>query len=607
MFFDEERNEFRSYTRRAIFVLLAKLGLFSLVGFRLFKIQIKESKKYETLSTNNRINLKILFPIRGIILDRNSSVLATNHVTYDLYIVPEEIKDIGSVLRELSKIVKIPFRQRKKTIILSEKVKKFEMIKIIDNLRWSQLESIEANMFKFHGVHLLEKYKRYYPYNNYFSHIIGYTSQPSEKDLELPYISSMPTLDIGRTGIESYFNKKLIGTPGSKEVEMNAFGREIREISRSKSIEGDKLYLSIDLRIQKIIYEEIKDTISSSVVIINVNNGEIVGMISIPDFDPNKIINKPNEEYWKEILNNPLAQLNNRAIQGLYAPGSTFKMIVALAGLKKGVINLDSNIICSGKIEFGDRFYHCWKTKGHGKVALIKAIKESCDCYFYDLAQKIGIEDIAIMAKKLGLGQLTNVELPSEKKGIVPNKQWKKKVLKENWYAGETLMTGIGQGYILSTPLQMAVMTALIANGGKKINPTLIKKNILNNKSVEVVSEIGINKKHLNIIQEAMIKVVNEPAGTAFGIKSNLNKYILAGKTGTSQVKQITIEEREREDFRKKEIEWKNKDHALFVGYMPANNPKLAISVIVEHGGSGSGTAAPIAKKIFDKIHELRT
>ena len=602
MFFSEENKQFKSYTRRSLFVIFFKLIFFFFVGFKIFNIQIKESEKYKTLSKKNRINLKILFPNRGIILDRNNKILATNQIAYNLYIVPEQVDNIGDILRELSKIIKITFKQRKKTISLSKKVKKFEMIKIVDDLSWSQLEDIETNIFKLNGVHLLSTYKRKYLYDNQFSHIIGYTSQPSEKDLELPYISSMPTLDIGATGVEKYFNKKLIGIPGNKEVEVNAFGREIREISRIKSTEGEKIHLSLDYRIQEIIHKEFKNIKSGSAVAINVNSGEIIGMVSIPDFDPNRIINKPNQKYWSEILNNPLAKLSNRAIQGLYAPGSTFKMVVALAGLEKGVIDLKSNIFCSGKIEFGERFYHCWKTKGHAKVDLMKAIKESCDCYFYDLAQKIGVNDIAKMARKLGLGKLTNIELPAEKKGVVPDIKWKKNNLKESWYAGETLITGIGQGYLLATPLQMALMTAQIANGGKKINPTLIKKS--NFEDVDL-NPIEINNEHLKIIQKGMFKVVNEPYGTAFGIKSDSKKYILAGKTGTSQVKRITVEERESEDFRKKELEWKDKDHSLFVGYAPAKNPKFAVSVVVEHGGSGAKVAAPIAKNIFDGIYKL--
>ena len=322
-------------------------------------------------------------------------------------------------------------------------------------------------------------------------------------------------------------------------------------------------------------------------------------MVSFPSFDPNLVITKPNFDYWQSLINNTLSPLTNRSIQGLYAPGSTFKMIVALAGLKHKVINFDQTVFCEGKIEFGDRFYHCWKTKGHGKINIENAIKESCDVFFYELSKKIGIDKIANIAKDFGLGKKYEFGFENEKQGIVPSIKWKKENFKENWYAGETLNAGIGQGYALSTPLQLAVMTARIASNGKKIEPTIFKR-----KEKKEFEQIKIKSNHIKLINRAMLKVVNENKGTASRYKSN--DYLFSGKTGTSQVKKITILERESEEFRKKEIEWKNKDHALFVGYMPSKNPKYAISVVIEHGGSGSSTAAPIAKNIFDYMHNIK-
>jgi len=605
MFFEEKRNQFRSFTRRALFLMFFKLLVFIVVGFRLYKIQIKESSKYNTLSNKNSVTLKIIYPTRGIILDRKNNVIANNKISYDLYIVPEEVKNINEVIKKLSLIIEISFKHQKKIVELSNQAKKFEIVKIVEDLNWKQLEIIEANIYSVSGLHLIPRNKRDYPYSEYFSHILGYTGQPNQKDLETPYIKPLRTLDIGRTGIEKYFNEKLIGIPGSREVEINAFGREIREIKKTNSIQGTKIHLSLDVNVQKIIYEELKDFISGSVVVSNVNTGEILGMMSIPLYDPNKIISKPNLEYWNEVINNPLSPLNNRVTQGLYAPGSTFKMIVALAGLEKGIIDRNHSIFCEGKIEYGDRVYHCWKTKGHGEVNLTKGIKESCDCYFYDLAKKIGIDDISIMAKKFGLGESTNIQLPSEKKGLIPNKKWKKNNLNESWFAGETLISAIGQGYVLTTPIQLLLMTSIIANNGRKINLTLLKNNDEFLPREDNSNEILINKKNLKIIKDSMFKVVNEIGGTAYSIRSNPDEYLLSGKTGTSQVKKITLEERESEDFRKKEKAREDKDHSLFVGFMPSNKPKYAISVVIDHGGSGSSTAAPIAKNIFNKIYRL--
>tara|TARA_B100000029_G_scaffold462845_1_gene495677 strand:- start:654 stop:2477 length:1824 start_codon:yes stop_codon:yes gene_type:complete len=605
MFFEEKKNQFRSFTRRSLFLIFFKLLLFFAVGFRLYKIQIKESSKYNTLSNKNSVTLKIIYPTRGIILDSKKNVIAKNKISYDLYIMPEEVKNINEVVKKISSIINVSFRHQKKIVELSNQAKKFEAIKILDDLSWKELETIEANIYSVSGLHLVPRNKREYPYSKYFSHILGYTGQPNEKDLETPYIKPLRTLDIGRTGIEKYFNEKLIGVPGSREVEINAFGREIRDIKKTNSIQGLQIHLSIDANVQKIIYEELKDIISGSVVVSNVNSGEILGMLSIPLYDPNKIISKPNLEYWNKVTNNPLSPLNNRVTQGLYAPGSTFKMIVALSGLELGIIDKNHSIFCEGKIEYGDRIYHCWKTKGHGKVNLTKAIKESCDCYFYDLAQKIGINNIYTMAKKFGLGDLTNIQLPSEKKGLIPNKKWKKNYYNESWFAGETLISAIGQGYVLTTPIQLLLMTSMIANNGKKINLTLLKNNdglLQKDNNFQVIK---INPNNLQIIKDSMFKVVNEIGGTAYSIRSNPNEYLLSGKTGTSQVKKITLEERESEDFRKKEKAREDKDHSLFVGFMPSNKPKYAISVVIEHGGSGSATAAPIAKNIFNKIYRL--
>ena len=597
MFYSEIKKQIQTYNRRSFIMLLGKVSLFSLIGWKLFDIQIIQSKKYQTLSKRNQINFEILYPLRGDIYDRNNIIIATNKNSYDLFLIPEQTKDIKVTLKNLNKLISIDFSKQRKIIKLSEKVKKFENVKILQNINWEKLEKIEASKNELLGLHLQVIPKRIYPYDNFFSHLLGYTNKPSEKDLKLPFITNMRSLDIGKSGIEKIYNEDLVGFPGKREIEINAFGREIREISRSNSTKGKKIKTSFDLNVQKFAHTQLKDHKAGSIVLIKIKTGEIISMVSKPDFNPNFIIQKPNEEYWKSITNNSYAPLLNRCIQGLYAPGSTFKMIVALAGLKKGLVDINENVLCSGKIEFGNRFYHCWKTKGHGSVNLIKSIKESCDIFFYELSKKVGIDDISKMAKEFGLGENFNIGFEGEKKGIIPDKKWKKKNLKENWYAGETLNAAIGQGYTLSNPLQLAIMTARIASEGKKIIPKILKQ-----KNFENFKQMNINTDHIRLIKEGMFKVVNEQMGTGFKSKSKLFEF--SGKTGTSQVRKITLEERESEDFRKKELEWKNKDHALFVGYSFSEKPEYAISVIIEHGGSGAKVAAPIAKKIFDYLYE---
>ena len=386
--------------------------------------------------------------------------------------------------------------------------------------------------------------------------------------------------------------------PSQREIEVNSNGRIIREISKIDSIKGEEVSLSIDLRIQEYAINLLKSYRAGSINVINIKNGEILCMASTPTYDPNKIIKKPNKAYWDSVLANSLSPLTNRSIQGLYSPGSTFKMIVAIAALKNGIINTNTTHSCTGKIEFGDRLYHCWKKNGHGKMNVTDAIKQSCDVFFYEISKKLGIDKIAEVAKDFGLGRSFDISVPNQKIGIIPTKKWKKSKLGESWYAGETLISGIGQGFVLTNPFQLAVMTSIIASNGKMIEPTIIKTDGNSFQTNEKYS------REIHIIKKAMFKVVNENKGTAF--KSRLEDIKFAGKTGTSQVRRISLSERESDDFREKEQEWKDRDHALFVGYIPHDDPKFAISVIIEHGGSGASTAAPIAKQVFNYINELK-
>ena len=597
MFYSDQKKQVSLYNRRTFILFLLKLSLFSAVGWRLYNIQILDSSKYKTMSKKNQIDLEIIFPVRGKIFDRNKVLIAKNEKVYDVYLIPENTKSINNTLNALSQFIDIDFAKRRKVIELSTQVKKFEKIKIFENISWSVLEKIETNKYNLEGIFIAEDYLRVYPYRDQLSHLLGYISKPNQQELTLPFISKMPNLDIGKEGLEKSFNPLLVGKAGQREIEVNSNGRIIREISKVDSIRGEEVYLSIDLRIQQYAINLLKSHRAGSINVINIKNGEILCMASTPTYDPNKIIQKPNKEYWESILANSLSPLTNRSIQGLYSPGSTFKMIVAIAALKHGIINIDTTHSCTGKIGFGNRLYHCWKTNGHGKMNVTDAIKQSCDVFFYEISKKLGIDKIAEVAKDFGLGQSYDISMPNQNTGIVPNKKWKKEKIGESWYAGETLISAIGQGFVLTNPFQLAVMTSIIASNGKIVEPTIIKDNPVSFKTNEKYSN------EIKIIKKAMFQVVNENKGTAF--KSRLEDIKFAGKTGTSQVRRISLSERESDDFREKEQEWKNRDHALFVGYMPYDDPKYSISVIIEHGGSGASTAAPIAKQVFNYINEL--
>ena len=598
MFYSDDKKQYSVLNRRTFFLYILKLSLFTVVGWRLFNIQINESDKYKTLSKNNQIDVEIIYPLRGKILDKNNKILVENKKVFDVYLIPENTKDVNVTLNELSKIVKIDFSKKRKILELSKKVKKFEKIKILENIDWNILEKIEANKFKIQGIFISQDYMRIYKYNNIFSHILGYINKPNQDEIDLPFITNMPNLDIGKEGLEKGFNPTLVGKPGQREIEVNSYGRIIREISRNDSIKGEDLQITLDLRIQNYALNLLNSHKAGSIVLMSIESGNILCMASTPSYDPNKIITKPNKEYWNSILDNELSPLTFRSIQGLYAPGSTFKMIVAIAGLYHGVIDTNTSHPCNGKIALGDRLYHCWKNNGHGIMNVENAIKESCDVFFYEISKKIGIDKIAEVAKDFGLGKTYKIFLENQKKGIVPSKKWKKDNIGESWYPGETLISAIGQGFVLTNPLQLATMTSIIASNGKKIEP-----NILQNRGEINFKKLDKYNEAIKIIKKSMFKVVNEAKGTAFKSRSDLVDY--SGKTGTSQVRRITVEERESDDFRKKEVEWKKRDHALFVGYMPSDKPKYAISVVIEHGGSGASTAAPIAKQIFQFTKNL--
>ena len=598
MFYSEDKIQYTVLNRRSFFLFTLKLSLFSIVGWRLYNIQIKDSDKYKTLSKNNQIDIEFLYPLRGKILDINNNILVSNKKVFDVYLIPENTTNINKTLNQISNIIKIEFSKKRKIIELSKKIKKFEKIKIFENINWEELEKVEANKLNIEGIFISQDYMRVYNYGNIFSHILGYTNKPNQNEISLPFISNMPDLDIGKEGLEKNFNPVLVGKSGQREIEVNSSGRIIREISRRDSIQGKDLQITLDLRLQEYALNLLNSHRAGSIVVMNIENGHVLCAASTPSYDPNKIIKKPNKDYWDKILENKLSPLTFRSIQGLYAPGSTFKMIVAIAALYYGTINIETKHFCNGKVSLGERLYHCWKTNGHGLMNVEQAIKESCDVFIYEISKKIGIDKIAKVAKDFGLGKIYNIPLNNQKLGIIPSKEWKKSKLGESWYPGETLISAIGQGFVLANPLQLANMTAIIASNGNIIEPKIINDSVKTK-----FNNLNKYKDSIKIIKNSMFKVVNETKGTAF--KSKSDEIIFSGKTGTSQVRRITVAERESEDFRKRETEWNKRDHALFVGYMPHDKPKYSISVVIEHGGSGASTAAPIAKQVFQFINNI--
>ena len=562
-----------------LFVIL----LFSLLLLRLWYLQVINGPGYRIRSENNRIRLKEIPPYRGKILDRNGIVIVDNKPSYSLYVIPEEVDDPSRLFNRLSKIVKFDLKATKDRFLKMNKNYPFKPICIKKDISIDELSKIESNIFMLPGVMIKVEGKRNYIYKNFASHLLGYLSREMK----------------GRSGVEYKWEKVLSGIPGGMQVEVDAVGRMIRIISKRSPVPGADVYLTIDMNLQKRGEELLKGK-RGAIVAMNPKNGEILAMVSSPSFDPDIFVDGMDQKTWQKISKSKEHPLQNRAISGLYPPGSLFKVVVAIAGLQEGVITPNKIFFCNGTFPYGNRVFRCWKKAGHGEVNLYKALKESCDIYFYNVGKALGVDKIAYYAKIFGLEKKTGFDIGNESKGLVPTPKWKLKRFGIPWRGGETLSLSIGQSYLLVTPIQMAVMYSAIFNGGILYKPQatkLIKRpdgKILYEFRPKIMAKLKIKSEYLELIKKALIAAVNEPDGT--GINAKIDNIIVAGKTGTAQV----IENRgDRED------EDKIKDHAWFVGVAPAEDPSITVAVIVEHGGHGGSVAAPIVRELIKQYFEL--
>ena len=593
--------------RRAALVTIAKAGVFSVLVGRLAYLQIAENNTYKKLSDKNRITHRFLEPERGIIYDLQGRPMAVNKQKYEIVIIKEESKDVKRSLTNLQSLLPNTNIDIEKILQEISSRKKFIPIGVTDDLTWEDFSKINVNIHKLDGIYPQIGFKRYYTQGESHSHLIGYVSQISKNEEELNPLSKLNTAKVGKIGIEKAKDETLRGKLGNKNIEVNASGREIRELDRVNSIQGNYVQLTIDSELQNFCYERLKG-LSGSVAVINVKNGEFYALTSSPSYDPN-IFSKPiSNKSWQNLLSDKYKPLINKSISNLYPPGSTIKPFVALAALESGVSHKET-FFCDGKhqiedssLESGYKTFHCWKKEGHGNVDMTEAIKVSCDVYFYQIARRIGINKIAEVCKRYGLGQKIFKSLYEEKRGIVPNKQWKLENLGSRWMVGETLSAGIGQGYFLTTAAQLSFSLAQLINNGVKLTPKLIYENEIPNIYKE---QIIADPKYLKIIKNALDEATNAPGGTSYSSRIS-GKYKMAGKTGTSQVRAITIKEREEGLIKNKDLPWEKRDHGLFIGYGPTIEPKYAVSVIIEHGGSGSGSAAPIASDIFKYLFDKK-
>ena len=595
--------------RRLFIVTAAKILVFLGLSTRLYSLQVKDKNKYLTLSDKNRIRESKLPPVRGEFLDYFGKTIAGNNEVYQLHLIPEQVENFRYVSLRLKNILNMSDRQFQRLLKKKNEVKPWDTIVVSDNLTWEQFSRVNSYLYELTGVKSVLSITRIYPHKEDFTHVLGYVSQANEKDvLENEDIKKkfVPGLRVGKTGLEKAFEKELLGENDIQRFEVNAYGKKINQIELQKGSKGKNIRLTIDTEIQKYCSELLKDR-AGSICVMDIYTGEIIAMQSAPSFDPNLFLFGINQDDWQLIRNNPLKPLVNKTISGKYSPGSTIKPIVALSALENKIVSPQFTVKCEGKTEMYGQTYHCWKKKGHGFVSLKNAMKQSCDTYFYEIARRLGVDRLSETAKKFGLGERVFENLFfNEKKGLVPNTQWKKNALGSGWLLGETMITGIGQGYIQTTPIQLCLMTAQIANGGYKIYPKITVDTETN--FLDKYEPLFKEKKNIKIIQDSIYSSTNEVMGTSYSSRINDPKYRFAGKTGTAQVKRITAEEREL-DLKTSEIPYEQRDHALYVAYGPTENPRYALSIIIEHGGSGGTTAAPMAKKLFKLIidrHKLR-
>ncbi|WP_300584699.1 penicillin-binding protein 2 [Marivita sp.] len=590
----------RKISRRGLFLGGVQLAFAGALGLRMQHLQVDQADEFRLLAEENRINIRLIPPTRGQIFDRNGVIIAGNEPSYRITMVKEDAGNVDEVIARLSALVELDEDELNRALTEMQRSAPFLPVTVAERVTWDDISRVAVNAPALPGVTPEVGLSRIYPRRGDFAHVVGYVGPVSERDLaryETPDpVLRIPRFQIGKVGIEARHEEVLRGRAGAKRVEVNAVGRVMRELDRREGIPGADMQLTVDTKLQSYIQARLGEE-SASVVVMDVNNGDLLGIASSPSYDPNKFVRGISVADFGELRDNDHRPLASKTVQDAYPPGSTFKMVTVLAALDAGVVAPDETVWCPGHMEVGGRRFHCWKRAGHGHMNLEQSLRESCDVYYYDLALKVGIERIAETARRLGLGQAFGIGMSAVTEGLVPNMDWKQRERGSSWVIGDTVNSSIGQGFVLSSPLQLAVMTARLATG-KEVTPRLVRR-IGDTETAETGgAELGFNENHLRQIRRAMYAVTNNRRGTAYGSRIIDETVRMAGKTGTSQVRNITAAERARGVTRNEDLPWNRRDHALFVNYAPYEAPKIAVSVVVEHGGGGSAAAAPIARDV---------
>ena len=594
----------RRITRRSLFMGGCMAATMAVLGARMRFLGVDQADQYQLLAEENRINIQLIPPARGLILDRNGKLIAGNEQNYRVVITKEGAGDVQAVLNRLSHLIPMTRGDMNRITRELDRNSAFVPIPVADRLSWEDLSKIALNTPALPGVTPDVGLSRVYPRDVDFAHVLGYVGPVSEKDLEglenPDPLLHIPKFQIGKIGVEKWMEDKLRGSAGDKKVEVNHVGRVMRELERTEGIAGADLRLTIDAEVQNFVQARL-GVESAACVVMDVNSGDVIAAVSSPSFDPNLFVRGISSRDYSALTENDHRPLANKVVQGVYPPGSTFKMVTALAALDDGQITTDTTVRCPGYLEFGGRKFHCWKTGGHGKVDLVTALGQSCDVFFYDVAQRVGIDKIALMGQRLGLGQRHDLPMSAISEGNLPNKAWKEQRYKQEWRIGDTINAAIGQGYVLASPLQLCVMASRLATG-LMVEPRLVRE--IGGKPVDRPDPkpLGIDTSQLVVVREGMGQVVNSQKGTSFAARIVNDAMKMAGKSGTSQVRNISASERETGVVGNADLPWEQRDHALFVAFAPVEAPRYAVAVVVEHGGGGSSVAAPIARDALLRV-----
>ena len=586
------------FTRRALLVGAAQLGTFGALAAKLYQVQMVEGGRYATMAESNRISARLIAPPRGRILDRAGIVVGGNRLNWRALLTAEMTTNVDGTLDTFARIVPLADHERARIERELRKRRRFIPVIVREFLTWEEMARIEVNAPDLPGILVDVGFTRLYPQGPALAHVVGYVAPPNEADVGEDATLALPGIRIGRNGMEKALDTRLRGRAGAVQMEVNAVGRVIRELDRQEGTPGQDLGLTIDVGLQNSVLRRLGDE-SASAVVMDARNGEVLAMTTNPSFDPSLFNSGVSQAQWVQWTSNRKAPLINKAASGLYAPGSTFKMAVAIAGLEAKVIGPGDRISCPGYLDLGDTRFHCWSKFGHGALDMRAALKQSCDVYFYEVARRAGIDRVAAMANRFGFGVDLGIELPGVRKGLMPTKAWRQAQGKA-WNIGDTISCGIGQGYIQTTPLALCTYTARLATG-RAVQPHLTRTvgGVLQKGSAAADwPSLGLPEKALHLLREGMWAVVNEGGGTANIARIGLPGMQMAGKTGSTQVRRVTREQRER-GYRSDKLPWEFRPHALFVCYAPYDQPRYAVSVVVEHGNAGAAAAAPLGRDIM--------